>query len=325
LMIAGMAAVQAFSSMSFFLAIKRSTKERGKEIRSLMFLLEYAVHNLAAMAAYYTYTGFRYAWDPHFDAANLTGMVVAALLAGAAAIAARRMDLRYAMIPKMLPKRRRRKQWEARQFREHFGRYVVYWIMMHGAYLALLHLETTLPKYLMQRLHQDVWFPLIQALNPVMILVFFQLVRVLAPAKLGPLWAILVGGILLFTAYIWLASSETLWAVIVGVIHLTLGEAIALPRSRDYLAEILPDGKEGHYIGIMAIPTALVDQLGVWLMSAALIHDYNAEHTMWWWVVLGAAWTPLWAMFLLVYQHCGRCRQREIEEHQERLSIAPFK
>ncbi len=108
-------------------------------------------------------------------------------------------------------------------------------------------------------------------------------------------------------SFLWLlAFPDAAWAVLVTIVCITLGEVVWMSRITAYLATILDAGKEGYYMGMLALPAAIVQALQR-LASYPLLANYcpgtgDCDATLWLWVGGVALLTPPALVALHVWQ-----------------------
>src|SRR5271156_6622711 len=127
--------------------------------------------------------------------------------------------------------------------------------------MAYLQLDVSLPKYMQRKFSMGTLYPLVQAINPFLVVLLAPVAQLLVPAS-----ATLPVLLLFASATAWQAASLLWipafpwaeWAVVVAIVSLTVGEAIWLPRMQAYIASILPEGKEGYYSATLALPGAVI-------------------------------------------------------------------
>jgi hypothetical protein len=76
---------------------------------------------------------------------------------------------------------------------------------------------------------------------------------------------------------LFLAFSTSLWACVMFVITLSVGESLWSPRLYDYTTSVALEGREGTYMALSSAPLFLA-KLPVWFMSGKLLQRYLPEH-----------------------------------------------
>lgn len=296
----GYATTRAFSSLSFFLAFTRTGKTQRR--RRMLFTLDYGVGNAAMVLGRGATALVRFALQPLYGMADTwlvaSGVLGYVLVAALAHWVHRRYLAERSDV--WAPARSIPIQGEdaapAFVWRD-FRRLVLFVAALQGVRAAFVHLDMTLREDLIRRFHEATWFPIFLSVNPLLIAIFVALC--LCPLRtkdrhqwiLDPFKAMMLGTAIQTTAFLWLAFAEAEWAVVVAVVHFTVGEAVGMPREPEIVATLVPDGTFGLYQGILSVPLALV-QLGVMASSAALL-ETTRPRTMWLIVMGTTALTPL--------------------------------
>ena len=298
----GLAATDAFDSLAFLLAFKRLAG--GSEaLEQLLFTIEYVVVNLAAVAAAGATTAARAALAPAFGQADIALFAAASVVMLITALLALRLHRHWKHDMALWPPPLEKKVWVWSEA----GFYAAFLAAMMGTTFLYTQLSATLPKYMIRRFSAGTLYPLFQAVNPLLILFLVPLVGGTVPTTIGhPLLLFAGAACWQDISFLWLlALPNEEWAVLVAIVSITFGEAIAMPRARAYIARILPSGKEGFYSSALVLPAAFAS-LGLTLTSYPLLHDYcpsvgACDPTLWAWVAGGAAWTPLACLALFTW------------------------
>lgn len=121
-----------------------------------------------------------------------------------------------------------------------FWRFVVLSLFLINLKAIFRHLDATLPTYLVRTFGPGVPKGTIYGINPFMIMFLTPVVSALT-TQYAHYDMIKYGGYLSAISPFFLAISESIWAAVMFVVVLSLGEAIWSPRTYDYTMSIAPE------------------------------------------------------------------------------------
>jgi hypothetical protein len=295
------AGAEAFDSVAFFLAWTRLSA--GSDMLNLgFFIADYIAANLGIAVAAGITTGVRAACSPDYGRAGDIVFTLGAVLMLGVAVIARTIHRHYAPTELLSPPPIEKQQCTPPDFLP----FSTFTFATLANAMAYVQMGAMLPKYMKRRFSMGVYYPMVQAINPLLVppLTFLlpallSLLPDALPPKLIFAGATL-GQALSFLTILTFPDSE--WGVVFAVVSLTVGEASWIPRARTYISlELLPNGKQGYYMGILALPIALITSATL-LSSFPLLDAYCPEEgacspVLWAWVAGTAALTPL-ALFV---------------------------
>jgi dipeptide/tripeptide permease len=155
--------------------------------------------------------------------------------------------------------------------------------------------DATLPKYMMREFGENTPKGKVYAINPLMIIILVPIITA-ATSSVDPLIMIHIGTYVSALSVFFLAFSTSLWACIMFVITLSIGESLWSPRLYDYTTSIAPEGREGSFMALSSAPLFLA-KLPVGLLSGVLLQKYCPEtldeengevrHSKTMWLIIG--------------------------------------
>ena len=164
-----------------------------------------------------------------------------------------------------------------------------YWIVFWQQYIVL-------PVYIHSYIdpHADVELILItDAATVICLTVLFSFLTRRIPA----FRAITLGTLVTSIAWLVLAARPTLWAAVVSLFILALGEITQAPRNYEYISRLAPPGQQGTYMGFAFLPIGIGSLLGGWFGGQLIHHFGEVTHQpeRIWWVItaVGVATTLL--------------------------------
>jgi dipeptide/tripeptide permease len=157
------------------------------------------------------------------------------------------------------------------------------------------HRDATLPKYMLREFGENTPKGKVYAINPLLIIILVPIITA-ATSSVDPLIMIHIGTYVSALSVFFLAFSTSLWACIMFVITLSIGESLWSPRLYDYTTSIAPEGREGTYMALSSAPLFLA-KLPVGLLSGVLLQKYCPEtlneekgeirHSKTMWLIIG--------------------------------------
>lgn len=131
------------------------------------------------------------------------------------------------------------------------------------------------------------------SINPAIIIILVPIVTAMT-SHVEPLVMIHYGSYVSAASVFVLAFSTSLWACVVFVTVLSLGEAIWSPRLYDYTVSVCPEGREGTFMALSSAPLFLA-KLPVGFLSGYLLQKYCPEtleegeerHSQTMWLIIG--------------------------------------
>ncbi len=86
--------------------------------------------------------------------------------------------------------------------------------------------------------------------------------------------AVIVGTVVSSIAWLILAFRPTVWATVLALFVLALGEIIQSPRYYEYISRLAPPGQQGTYMGFAFLPIGIGSLIGGWF-GGRLAHHYG--------------------------------------------------
>jgi len=103
--------------------------------------------------------------------------------------------------------------------------------------------------------------------------------------KIPALQAVILGTVITSVAWLILAFRPTVWAAVLALFVLALGEIIQSPRYYEYISRLAPPGQQGTYMGFAFLPIGIGSLMGGWF-GGMLIHQLGeVRHQtgrIWW-------------------------------------------
>ena len=103
--------------------------------------------------------------------------------------------------------------------------------------------------------------------------------------KIPAFQAVILGTLITSISWLILAFRPTMWAAVLSLFVLALGEIIQQPRYYEYIALLAPPGQEGTYMGFAFLPIGIGSLIGGWF-GGTLVHHFgevmHQPERIWW-------------------------------------------
>jgi POT family proton-dependent oligopeptide transporter len=134
--------------------------------------------------------------------------------------------------------------------------------------------------------HADVEFILITDAATVICL---QFLVTYVTRKIPAFRAITIGTLVSALGWLIVAFHPAVWAVVLSIFVVALGEIVLSPRYYEYISRLAPPGQQGTYMGFAFLPIGIGSLVGGWL-GGRLMHHYGevVQHpARVWWALTG--------------------------------------
>jgi MFS family permease len=167
-------------------------------------------------------------------------------------------------------------------------RFMLFLLIFSGYWIVFWQQYIVLPIYIHAYIdpHADVELILITDAATVICLQF--LVTYLT-RKIPAFRAITIGTLISALGWLIVASHPAVWAVVLSIFVVALGEIMLSPRYYEYVSRLAPPGQQGTYMGFAFVPIGIGSLAGGWL-GGRLMHHYGEvvqrpAHV--WWAITG--------------------------------------
>ena len=167
-------------------------------------------------------------------------------------------------------------------------RFLVFLLIFSGYWIVFWQQYTTLPGYLHSYVNSNADVELILITDGLVVICFTLLINWLT-RKLPAFQAIILGTVVTSSAWIILALQRTVYAAVLSLVCVALGEIIQSPRYYEYISRLAPEGQQGTYMGFAFLPIGLGSLAGGWF-GGQLMHRFGEVRNQperIWWVVSG--------------------------------------
>jgi POT family proton-dependent oligopeptide transporter len=107
--------------------------------------------------------------------------------------------------------------------------------------------------------------------------------------KIPAFRAITIGTLISALGWVIIAFHPAVWAVVLSIFVVALGEIVLSPRYYEYVSRMAPPGQQGTYMGFAFVPIGIGSLAGGWL-GGRLMHHYGEiaqRPALVWWAITG--------------------------------------
>lgn len=124
--------------------------------------------------------------------------------------------------------------------------------------------------------------------------------------KIPAFQAVILGTVVTSLAWLILAFRPTVWAAVLSLFVLALGEITQSPRYYEYISRLAPPGQQGTYMGFAFLPIGIGSLIGGWF-GGSLLHQFGevkGQPQMMWYCITAVGLAT--ALVLWVYDRMFR-------------------
>jgi proton-dependent oligopeptide transporter, POT family len=96
--------------------------------------------------------------------------------------------------------------------------------------------------------------------------------------KIPSFQAVILGTLITSVSWLILAFHPAVWAAVLSIFVLALGEIIQQPRYYEYISRLAPPGQQGTYMGFAFLPIGIGSLIGGWFGGTLLHHFGEVLH-----------------------------------------------
>ena len=167
-------------------------------------------------------------------------------------------------------------------------RFMLFLLIFSGYWIVFWQQYIVLPIYIHGYIdpHADVELILITDAATVICL---QFLATYLTRKIPAFRAITIGTLVSALGWLIVASHPAVWAVVLSIFVVALGEIILSPRYYEYISRLAPPGQQGTYMGFAFLPIGIGSLVGGWL-GGKLMHHFGEvvqRPAQVWWALTG--------------------------------------
>jgi predicted MFS family arabinose efflux permease len=167
-------------------------------------------------------------------------------------------------------------------------RFMLFLLIFSGYWIVFWQQYIVLPIYIHAYIdpHADVELILI---TDALTVICLQFLVTYLTRKIPAFRAITFGTLISPLGWLIVASCPAVWAVVLSIFVVALGEIVLSPRYYEYVSRLAPPGQQGTYMGFAFVPIGIGSLVGGWL-GGRLMHYYGEvarrpAHV--WWILTG--------------------------------------
>jgi POT family proton-dependent oligopeptide transporter len=141
-----------------------------------------------------------------------------------------------------------------------------YWVVFWQQYISL-------PGYITAYIDPKADVELILITDGLAVIALTLLVNYLT-RKIPAFQAVILGTVITSLSWLILAWRPTIWAAVLSLFVLALGEIIQSPRYYEYISRLAPEGQQGTYMGFAFLPIGIGSLIGGWF-GGRMMHQYG--------------------------------------------------
>ena len=152
-----------------------------------------------------------------------------------------------------------------------------YWIVFWQQYISL-------PGYIHGYINPHADVEIILVTDGLTVICLTLVVNFLT-RKIPAFQAVILGTVITSLSWLILAFRPTIWAAVLSLFVLALGEIIQQPRYYEYISRLAPPGQQGTYMGFAFLPIGIGSLIGGWF-GGTLVHHFgevvHQPERIWW-------------------------------------------
>jgi proton-dependent oligopeptide transporter, POT family len=167
-------------------------------------------------------------------------------------------------------------------------RFLLFLVIFSGYWIVFWQQYIVLPIYIHGYIdpHADVELILITDAATVICL---QFLATYLTQKIPAFRAITIGTLISALGWLIVASHPAVWAVVLSIFVVALGEIVLSPRYYEYVSLLAPAGQQGTYMGFAFVPIGIGSLVGGWLGGRLMHYFGEVAHrpARVWWAISG--------------------------------------
>ena len=174
-------------------------------------------------------------------------------------------------------------------------RFLIFLLIFSGYWIVFWQQYIVLPVYIHQFIDPRADVELILITDAASVICLQFLVTYLTQ-KIAAFRAITLGTLVSALGWLILAFHPAVWAVVLSIFVVALGEMLLSPRYYEYVSRLAPPGQQGTYMGFAFVPIGIGSLAGGWL-GGRLLHAYgevaHRPAQVWWTITAVGVGTAL--------------------------------
>ena len=180
------------------------------------------------------------------------------------------------------------------------SRFMWFLVLFSGYWVVFWQQYISLPGYIQAYINPNASVELILVTDGLTVIALTLAMNYLT-RKIPPFQAVIVGTVITSIAWLVIAYRTAVWAAILSLFVLAIGEIIQAPRYYEYISRLAPAEQQGTYMGFAFLPIGIGSIIGGWLGGKLMHHFAEVQHrpTLFWLVMTGVGIVT--ALILWIY------------------------
>jgi proton-dependent oligopeptide transporter, POT family len=180
------------------------------------------------------------------------------------------------------------------------SRFMWFLVLFSGYWVVFWQQYISLPGYIQAYIDSDANVELILVTDGLTVIALTLAINYLT-RKIPPFQAVILGTLVTSVSWLILISRPAIWAAVLSLFILALGEIIQSPRYYEYISRLAPPGQQGTYMGFAFLPIGIGSLVGGWLGGKLMHHFGEVQHrpTLFWSVITAVG--VITALLLWIY------------------------
>ncbi len=157
------------------------------------------------------------------------------------------------------------------------SRFMWFLVLFSGYWVVFWQQYISLPGYIQAYINPNAKVELILVTDGLTVIALTLAMNYLT-RKIPPLQAVILGTVVTSVSWLILASRPAIWAAVLSLFILALGEIIQSPRYYEYISRLAPPGQQGTYMGFAFLPIGIGSIIGGWLGGKLMHHFGEIQH-----------------------------------------------
>jgi proton-dependent oligopeptide transporter, POT family len=168
------------------------------------------------------------------------------------------------------------------------GRFVLFLLIFSGYWIVFWQQYLILPIYIHDYVDPTANTELILIADPIIVITLTVAVNALT-RRISSFRAITLGTLITALGWLVVGSHPRVWAAVVALMIVALGEIIQSPRYYEYISRLAPLGQQGTYMGFAFLPIGIGSLIGGRFGGFLVHHFGETQHRpeRIWWAVTG--------------------------------------
>ena len=168
------------------------------------------------------------------------------------------------------------------------GRFVLFLLIFSGYWIVFWQQYLILPIYIHDYVDPTANTELILIADPIIVITLTVAVNALT-RRISSFRAITLGTLITALGWLVVGSHPRVWAAVVALMIVALGEIIQSPRYYEYISRLAPSGQQGTYMGFAFLPIGIGSLIGGRFGGFLVHHFGEIQHRpeRIWWAVTG--------------------------------------